>query len=439
MSSLTNLSDTEQTQAVESLCKTFSATTTKMIYAFSALSEMHSESKARKNASVDAALASSGHSVLIDRIASTLAAGVEEIIRSREIAIRSAVLEDLRARFVSNDPPKRLELNIDADGMLFKSGGLAKSEPTDVEQLLKEDFQGNLQETKGKGADEESSTGLEYLPAAKSSPSTLYERQKAWEARKEARLEAERKKADEAVQKELQKRPDPHRPGVKLYAHVESVLKKERVALENARVAQAEAIAHEALMAKEHAEKVAEHERMLASMSEEGRLEAERARAAALEACQAAHKEARRAEAKYQELLQEVENDKKARADAKEILDALDGREFESWPMFPGKKVLRVKEHKEFDGRCSAEFRCKDDESGERGVSFFMGRVYSTREVMPQCVLFDENIFSDLDAARWWARNSSRKCFESTKAELIRQQPRTPNSRGISLGHSDIA
>jgi len=40
----------------------------------------------------------------------------------------------------------------------------------------------------------------------------------------------------------------------------------------------------------------------------------------------------------------------------------------------PGKKVLRVREPQEFDGRVSGEFRCKDDESGDNGVSLFMVR-----------------------------------------------------------------
>jgi hypothetical protein len=149
----------------------------------------------------------------------------------------------------------------------------------------------------------------------------------------------------------------------------------------------------------------------------------------ALEAAQAARKQARRAEAKYQELLNDVESDKKARADVKEIADALNGREFESWPMLPGKKVLRVKEAEEFDGRISAEFRCKDDESGDRGVSLLMGRVYSTRAVEPQCVLFDETIFSDLEAARWWAKNSHRKCFELSKTGQMLLRARSGSSR----------
>ena len=50
----------------------------------------------------------------------------------------------------------------------------------------------------------------------------------------------------------------------------------------------------------------------------------------------------------------------------------------------------------------------QDMESGERGVSLLMGRNASTRASEPQCVLFDPNILSDLQAARWWVANRHR-------------------------------
>jgi hypothetical protein len=429
----------EQALVVQALCKTYAATTTKMLYAFSALSEIHTESESEKASSVNAALASSGRALLIDQMAATLSAAVEKIIRSPDVSMRSAVLRDLRVRFAPKMPTKQAEFGCQ----------------TDTEPLAKQQRVSSAESFSTYAADEEAhhtagppsaaapgdvhsietasvepppgSAGTDTGAAQAGISRGMYDRLKAWEARKEARLEMERKKAVDELQKELEKRST--RPAAKLYTHVESVIKKERIALENARVAQAEAIAHEALMAKEHAERVAEHERLQASMSEEARREAEQNRAAALEAAHAARKEARRAEAKYQELVHDVERDKKARADVKEIADALNGREFESWPMLPGKKVLRVKEAEEFDGRISAEFRCKDDESGERGVSLLMGRVYSTRAVEPQCVLFDETIFSDLDAARWWAKNAHRKCFELSKTGQMLQRARSGSSR----------
>jgi len=434
----------EQAQVVQSLCKTYAATTTKMIYAFSALSEIHTESASGKASSVDAALASSGRALLIEQMASTLAAAVEKIIRSPDLSMRSAVLRDLRVRFTAKtsttkaefgcqtdiEPPAKQQRVSRAEG---PSISVAREEAHDTAEPPSAAATGEVHSTEtASGGTPSGSVNASVGGAAEVGVSRgMYDRLKAWEARKEARLEMERKKADDDLQKELEKRSA--RPAAKLYAHVESVIKKERNALENARVSQAEAMAHEALMAKEHAERVAEHERMQASMSEDARREAEQNRAAALEAAHAARKEARRAEAKYQELLHDVECDKKARADLKEIADALNGREFESWPMLPGKKVLRVKEAEEFDGRISAEFRCKDDESGERGISLLMGRVYSTRAVEPQCVLFDETVFSDLEAARWWAKNAHRKCFELSKTGQMLQRARSGSSRNQPL------
>ena len=42
-----------------------------------------------------------------------------------------------------------------------------------------------------------------------------------------------------------------------------------------------------------------------------------------------------------------------------EIEQALEGRTLEVWPMIPNRKVLRVADSEEFDGRVSAEYRVK--------------------------------------------------------------------------------
>merc|ERR1711918_241196 len=91
----------------------------------------------------------------------------------------------------------------------------------------------------------------------------------------------------------------------------------------------------------------------------------------------------------------------------REMLEALDGRALEEWPMFEGRRVLRVHDSEAFDGRVSAEFRVKDS-GGERGVSFLMGRTFATRQPEVQCVLFDPAVFSEIAAARCWAANRHR-------------------------------
>ena len=57
--------------------------------------------------------------------------------------------------------------------------------------------------------------------------------------------------------------------------------------------------------------------------------------------------------------------------------------------MVPGKRVLPVRPHEAFDGRISQEFRTKDPEGGERGVSLLMGRDASTMATEVQCIVFD--------------------------------------------------
>ena len=44
-------------------------------------------------------------------------------------------------------------------------------------------------------------------------------------------------------------------------------------------------------------------------------------------------------------------------------------------PPLPPLQVFRTLEADHFDGRVSAEFRVKDAESGERGVTLLMGRL----------------------------------------------------------------
>ena len=90
--------------------------------------------------------------------------------------------------------------------------------------------------------------------------------------------------------------------------------------------------------------------------------------------------------------------------------------------MFPGKKIHRVLDADEFDGRVSQEFRVKDAESGERGITLLMARLASGKTAEAQAVLFDPKFFSDLEAARWFARNAAR--FEQTRERLQREKQR---------------
>ena len=96
--------------------------------------------------------------------------------------------------------------------------------------------------------------------------------------------------------------------------------------------------------------------------------------------------------------------------------------------MFPGRRVHRVLESDEFDGRVSQEFRTKDSESGERGVTLLMGRLASGKVAECQAVLFDTKYLSDLQAARWFAEHKPR--FERVKERIESEKQRRATSAG---------
>jgi hypothetical protein len=100
------------------------------------------------------------------------------------------------------------------------------------------------------------------------------------------------------------------------------------------------------------------------------------------------------------------------------VREAFGERGLEEWPMVPGKRVLPVRPQEAFDGRISQEFRTKDPEGGERGVSLLMGRDASTMATEVQCIVFDPKFLSDVQAARWWQSNRHR--FEKKKRSAIR-------------------
>ena len=174
-------------------------------------------------------------------MAEALAVGVEKIIRSADVSMRSAVLRDLRARFSPKDPVQVAESGSQAD-MEPPAPIVAAITAAAVAVLPQPPL--------------EREESLEAATPEQSSRdgSAMYDRLQAWEVRKEARLEAERQKAEEKMRATLKKTPS----SSGAYAHVQSVIKKERIALEDVRVTEAETRAGEAVIAKEHAERVAD-------------------------------------------------------------------------------------------------------------------------------------------------------------------------------------
>merc|ERR1712167_490658 len=114
-------------------------------------------------------------------------------------------------------------------------------------------------------------------------------------------------------------------------------------------------------------------------------------------------------------------------AEALEIRDAFgENPGLELWPMFPGRRVFRVLDGDNFDGRVSQEFRVKDSESGERGVSLLMGRLAHNSASEAQAVLFDEKYYTPLQAARWWQQNAHR--FPKVQERIARDKQRAQSA-----------
>ena len=124
-------------------------------------------------------------------------------------------------------------------------------------------------------------------------------------------------------------------------------------------------------------------------------------------------------------------------AEVIEIRDAFGEKGLETWPMFPGRKVHRVLDSEEFDGRVSQEFRVKDAESGERGVTLLMGRLAAGKTAECQAVLFEQKYLTDLDAARWFTRNAHR--FERVKEGLAREKERAASANSRAREKLDLS
>jgi len=421
----------DQAQAVRSLCKTYVATTQKLMYVFAALLDEESKDKGPKT-TIDDALACSSRSMMIGEVTAALAGGVERIVRSTDLSMRSTVLRDLRARFsIAEAPPKPETAEKGTQATRERSARVvntseAAEQPSSTEasrpnsRLSRSERASSAAPASGRGSqhdgaaqtldqavgDGEATEEANTAKAAKV-PHTvaIYDRLKAWEARKAERVANERKAKEEresnetaSAAKEAKKRSSV------LYGHIESAVKLERQKEEDNKLAQAEARIESEVHARERAEtalreRQEEQKHIAASLREAE--EAQRRMAEELE-------EARAENAAAAERYAELEAKAVGTAETLEIAECLDGRKFEEWPMMPGKRVLRVQATEEFDGRVSSEYRVKDMESGERGVALLMGRSVKTRQPEAQCVIFDPKYMSDLQAARWWSANHHR-------------------------------
>jgi len=393
---------------IKNLCRTYTHTTTKLMYAFAALSEQRERDADVKN--INDALVNASRADLMEQISSTLTTSVERILRNSDLSMRTGVLRDLRARFAPKEKVEMVEQGTQVSGLKKKAGNEndTSAEDSTPYSSMSEPTSQNIATAEVAAAEPKlsatqiaSATGKQ--PAGSAMTVAIYERLKAWEAQKKKRIEQERVREEE---REKQSTAPPKRRSSARYEHVQSVLKKEadkKVTDEFKLIEAARQLANEE-QARADAEARASH-----SENERVKLEQDlEAQELKMQAVEQQLEQTRMMIAREQ---QEKEALRKEAEEANRLLEieqALEGRALEVWPMIPNRKVLRVADSEEFDGRVSAEYRVKDMESGERGVSLLMGRNASTRTSEPQCVLFDPNVLSDLQAARWWVANRHR-------------------------------
>ena len=235
-----------------------------------------------------------------------------------------------------------------------------------------------------------------------------------WAARAAARMEQMR--ADKENKEREAEQPVRTKASLR-WGHVESVMRKQRLESEESWRSDLKERMQSEIDRREQMEQRVREER---AEKEKAMLEKERADEMRMQAnlrAEAASRRAAEAESKLLEAKATADEQAKAHAHELEIRDAFGERGLEEWPMFPGRKVFRVLESEHFDGRISAEFRVKDAESGERGVTLLMGRLAHSKAQEAQAVLFDTKWMNDLQAARWWQSNGYR--FEKAKERAL--------------------
>ena len=524
----------DQSVAINTLCKSYSATLTKLMYSFAALQAESVEGAGSQAASIGQALQTAKREELLSKIIETLAHNVEKIIRAKDVTMRTHVLRDIRARFspektetkvettdvaVQAAPPQpatrrtsmppRLSLKAaaatgaavrmasPADALqqepqsqqqqqpqqqpagvgptdeeilqqLQRGDEVATSEPSAAaaastasaapgdsatagapDKKLKEiqGFGRSLARAAASKANASAGAGDSAAPSARSdvasseggssrpaSASTsllpgIYERQMKWAAKAAEKREAARVEKENREREEGKPAPVDKRHAGK-WAHVESVMRKQRLASEeNWRSEMNDKIAAETDR-REQAEARAREEKAERQRLQVEKDHAEEKRREAFEKMDACHARMLAAERKYEEARKAQEELQRRHAEEMEVRDAFGEKGLEVWPMFPGKKLFRTLEPEAFDGRVSQEFRTKDAESGERGVTLLMGRLASGVTSEAQAVLFDTKKMTDLDAARWWESNRHR--FEQVKERVKREQQRAQSAQGTS-------
>jgi hypothetical protein len=470
----------DQTIAVKALVKTLNATVTKLFFSFSALNAASTESS---TGSIDLALKAAKREELSAMICDAMTTTVERIVRCDKAAIRSSVLRDIRARFSPPEKPKPLmvDCGVQAEVRPKKTSkaaaAVAAAEKAKDDVILKQlaaapapavadasstcfitapvsaranrvaatmttaEATAGAPATTASGAEAvagapDKETAPRPVSAVTAVTAGIFERQMQWAAKAAANREKLRLEKENR-EREAEAAPAKVVKASKQWAHVESVMKRERVKAEETWKSDLKEQMEGERERRDQAESKLLEERAKAEALAIAKAKAEEQRAAADARAAEAHQRAVEMELRYKEQKEQVDAQAKMHSETLEIRDAFGDKGLEVWPMFPGKKLFRVLESEMFDGRVSAEFRVKDAETGERGVTLLMGRVAHAKVSEAQAILFDTKLMSDLDAARWWTANAHRfeKVKERVHAMVQRAQSASTGSargRGIS-------
>ena len=453
----------ETTTAIKAMCKKLDATVTKLLFSFSALDAEQEAGKSSASASLANALAASKRAELSNAIAETLASSVEKVIKCKNVTLRSLTLKELSAKFAVKEKPKaemcdagvqaaprkpkvsvaeaaaRAHAATSPSAVAFNSG--FRKVPS-LPALTDDEI---LQQLNVKKSD----TGpppppaAPAAPAAEAAPETageakeddgkaklpgIYERQLQW-AKKAAERRERLKAEKETKEREAERPPEGSKKLSSKWAHVQSVMKTQRLAAEESWRQDMNAEMAEERELRREAERKAREEVAARAQLQQERDAAEKARQEALEKIDKMEGRMAATQAKYEEARQAQQVLAAQHKEALEIRDAFGDKGLEDWPMFPGRKVFRVLDSDCFDGRVSQEYRVKDAESGDRGVSLLMGRLAHVKTPEAQCVLFDAKHFTDLQAARWWQQNGPR--FEQAKERIQRERQRAQSARPL--------
>lgn len=420
--------ENDHVQVIKSLTKTYKATLSKLTYVFASLHDECKESSKASN--ISEALRAGKRDEMMEDIAQSLAGGVEEILRSKDLSLRAGVLRDLRARFVVQAPP----VKVDGETQTVQP---RERKPKASEEPVVEPKPEAA--ANGSGALEAATQGIPFdgMPTKLQRAFSFADRQIAWEVKKLAKIQKEREEKEAREKEAAPLQPNKKGP-LNLYSHVQSAIKMARQEEEGTKLVESERRVQEEKSARTAAEGrlaelAAEHSAVqgkCAFLSEE--------RDAASHELGVAKGRMREVEVKFEVLRKKAELEAQSHADVLEIRDAFGERGLEEWAPFPDKRVFQVTPTEQFDGRISAEFRQKDSESGEKGISLLMGRSSAVGTTEVQCILFDPKHLSDVQAARWWEQNRRRFEKRAEQARLLAAAQARVNAKGGTKSRSSF-